>query len=245
MAEPLFQLAQINIARILAPIDDPIMAEFVANLDRINALADAAPGFIWRLQSSDGNATSLRPYDDTIIVNMSVWTDPDALHEYVFRTQHVEIMRQRKQWFSKFDGAYSCLWWVPAGHIPTVEEAKQRLEHLRTQGDSAYAFSFRKLFPPPMDEADGDESNTANSNSAKSNSDEANVDKRNIFNEEVFAYRVNKDGKVFITWHGKQVMILKEQNAKKFLAKVNGADQRQAQLVMAKITGNFKHGNER
>lgn len=240
MTEPLFQLAQINIARILAPMDDPIMAEFVANLDRINALADAAPGFVWRLQSSAGNATSLRPYDDTIIVNMSVWTDPDALHEYVFRTPHVEIMRQRKQWFSKFDGAYTCLWWIPTGHIPTMDEAKARLEHLRTQGESAYAFSFRKLFPPPVDEV-----NSAEPNPAQSNPDETNVDKRNIFAEEVFAYRVNKDGKVFITWHGKQVMILKEQGAKKFLAKVSGADQRQAQLVMAKITGNFKHGNER
>jgi hypothetical protein len=240
MVDPHFQLAQINIARILAPMDDPIMADFVANLDRINALADAAPGFVWRLQASDGNATSLRPYDDTIIVNMSVWTDPDALHEYVFRTQHVEIMRQRKQWFSKFEGAYTCLWWVPTGHIPTVEEAKERLEHLRTQGDSAYAFSFRKLFPQPVDEVNGD-----GPNPGKLNTDPANVDKRNSLDEEVFAYRVNKDGKVFITWHGKQVMILKEQGAKKFLAKVNGADQRQAQLVMAKITGNFKHGNER
>ncbi len=231
MPETLFQLAQINIARILAPLDDPIMAEFVANLDRINVLADAAPGFVWRLQSSAGNATSLRPYDDTIIVNMSVWMDPDALHEYVFRTQHVEIMRQRKQWFSKFDGAYTCLWWITAGHIPSVEEAKERLEHLRTHGDSVYAFSFRNLFPPPpMPEV---------------NSDESNIDKRNIFAEEVFAYRVNKDGKIFITWYGKQVMILKEQGAKKFLTKVAGADQRQAQLVMAKITGNFKHGNER
>ncbi|MDQ3249150.1 MAG: DUF3291 domain-containing protein [Chloroflexota bacterium] len=148
MAETAFHLAQINIARLLAPLDDPQLAEFVANLDRINALADAAPGFVWRLQSRAGNATSLRPYDDMIIVNMSVWESLAALREYVFGVQHVEIMRKRKQWFARFDGAYTALWWVAAGHVPTVEEAKARLEHLRTQGDSAYAFSFKKLFPP-------------------------------------------------------------------------------------------------
>ncbi|MCX6050685.1 MAG: DUF3291 domain-containing protein [Chloroflexi bacterium] len=146
------QLAQINIGRILAPMDDPIMAEFVANLARINALADSAPGFVWRLQADDGNATSLRPYDETIIVNMSVWTDPDALRAYAFRGDHVAIMRKRKQWFAKFAGVYIALWWIPAGHIPSVEEAKARLEHLQMHGESAYAFSFKKLFPMPPSE---------------------------------------------------------------------------------------------
>ncbi len=126
------------------------MAEFVVNLDRINALADTAPGFIWRLQADDGNATSLRPYDETIIVNMSVWADPDALRAYAFRGDHIAIMRQRKQWFAKFEGAYTALWWIPAGHIPSVEEAKERLDHLRIYGESAYAFSFKKLFPMPQ-----------------------------------------------------------------------------------------------
>jgi len=153
MAESQFQLAQINIARMLAPLDDPIMAEFVANLDRINALADAAPGFIWRLQSQAGNATSLRPYDNMILVNLSVWANPEVLRDYVFRSQHVEIMRQRKQWFDKFEGAYTALWWVPLAHLPTIEEAKERLEHLRVHGESPYAFSFKKLFPSPADEA--------------------------------------------------------------------------------------------
>ncbi len=152
MTKPNFHLAQINIAQMLAPLNDPSMAEFMANLERINALADVAPGFVWRLQSNDGNATSLRPYDETIIVNMSVWEDPDALRDYAFRGEHVAIMRKRKQWFAKFDGAYTALWWIPAGHMPSVEDAKVRLEHLRTHGKSSYAFSFKKLFPMPQSE---------------------------------------------------------------------------------------------
>jgi Domain of unknown function (DUF3291) len=152
MAEAQFQLAQINIARMRAPLDDPIMAEFVENLARINALADASPGFVWRLQSEAGDATNLRPYDDTILVNISVWENPESLHDYAFHSQHVEIMRKRKQWFDKFEGAYIALWWVPLGSIPTVEEAQARLEHLRVHGETAYAFSFKKLFPPLQSE---------------------------------------------------------------------------------------------
>jgi hypothetical protein len=152
MSELSFHLAQINIARMRAPLDDPMMAEFVANLASINALADASPGFVWRLQSEAGDATSLRPYDDTIIVNMSVWQSPDHLLQYVYHSQHTDVMRKRKQWFDKFAGAYTTLWWIPAGHIPTVEEAKERLEHLRISGESPYAFSFKKLFPAPQSE---------------------------------------------------------------------------------------------
>jgi hypothetical protein len=152
MTESQFQLAQINIARMRAPLDDPMMAEFVENLARINALADDSPGFVWRLQSEAGDATNLRPYDDTIIVNISVWQNPESLRDYAFHGQHVEIMRKRKQWFDKFEGAYTALWWVPLGCVPTVEEAKERLEHLRVHGESAYAFSFKKLFPPPQNE---------------------------------------------------------------------------------------------
>ena len=149
MTEPRFHLAQINIARMLAPLDDPVMAEFVANLERINTLADSAPGFIWRLQSETGNATSLRPYDEMTLVNMSVWENPEALRAYTFHTAHAEIMRQRRQWFAKYDGPYTVLWWIPSGHIPNITEGKDRLEHLRTYGESAYAFSFKKLFPAP------------------------------------------------------------------------------------------------
>src|SRR5918911_5766971 len=108
-----YQLAQVNIGRILAPLDSPVMAEFVAQLEAINALADAAPGFVWRLQTEDGDATAIRPYgDDRIIVNMSVWETPEALQAYVYRSAHVEVMRRRREWFSRLDEAYVVLWWV-------------------------------------------------------------------------------------------------------------------------------------
>src|SRR5688572_1077915 len=145
-----FHIAQINIARLLAPLDDPRLAGFVSRLDEINALADSMPGFVWRLQTDEGDATSLRPYpDDFIIVNMSVWETPGQLREYVYRSMHAEVMKQRKSWFERFDGMYYALWWVPAGHIPSVEEARERLEHLRAHGESERAFSFKRLFPAP------------------------------------------------------------------------------------------------
>jgi hypothetical protein len=145
-----FHIAQINIARLLAPLDDPQLAGFVARLDEINALADSMPGFVWRLQTDDGDATALRPYpDDFIIVNMSVWETPEQLRDFVYRSLHVEVMKQRKSWFERFDGMYYALWWVPAGQIPSVEEARERLEHLRTHGESERAFSFLRLFPAP------------------------------------------------------------------------------------------------
>ena len=149
-----FRIAQINIARLLAPLDDPLIAGFVARLDEINALAESMPGFVWRLQTDEGDATTLRPYqDDLIIVNMSIWETPEQLRDFVYRSMHVEVMKQRKSWFERFDGMYYALWWVPAGHIPSVEEAKERLELLRTQGESARAFSFTCQFPAP-DSAD-------------------------------------------------------------------------------------------
>jgi hypothetical protein len=145
-----FHLAQVNIGRVRAPIDDPLMAGFVARLDDINALADASPGFVWRLQTEAGNATAFRPYDDDrILINLSVWETPEQLRDFVYRSAHTEVMRQRKAWFERFSGMYYALWWVPAGHIPSLAEAKERLEHLRAHGESAYAFSFAMLFPRP------------------------------------------------------------------------------------------------
>ena len=146
-----FHLAQVNIGRVLAPIDDPLLAGFVERLDEINALADVAPGFVWRLQTAAGNATAYRPYadDDRILVNLSVWETPEHLREFVYRTVHVEVMRQRKSWFERFDGSYLALWWIPAGHLPSIDEAKARLAHLRTHGEGAHAFSFSKVFPAP------------------------------------------------------------------------------------------------
>jgi hypothetical protein len=142
-------LAQINIARMLAPIDDPVMAYFVANLPSINALAEQSPGFVWRLQSDGGDATSIKVYDDEmIIINITVWEDPDSLRAFVYKSDHFGFLRDRKRWFEKFDGPYYAMWWIPAGHIPTTEESKERLEHFREHGDSPFAFSFKKVFPP-------------------------------------------------------------------------------------------------
>jgi hypothetical protein len=148
-----YHLAQINIGRALAPIEDPLMAEFVARLDEINALAERSPGFVWRLQTESGNATYIRPYeDDRIMVNMSVWESVEHLKEYVYKTDHAEVMRGRSQWFEKFDGPYMALWWIEAGHIPTVEEAKERLDHLRKHGESEFAFSFKRVYAPQANE---------------------------------------------------------------------------------------------
>ena len=152
---PEYHLAQINIARMLAPIDDPVMAEFVSQLAPINALADSSPGFVWRLQSDSGDATSIQVYDDAlIIVNLTVWESVEALREFVFKGAHHGVLRDRKRWFEKFDSPYTALWWVPVGHIPSPEEGKERLEHLRTHGDAPYAFSFRNLFPKPSEVID-------------------------------------------------------------------------------------------
>ena len=151
MPPPAWHLAQVNIARMLAPLDSPVMAGFVARLDEINALADHSPGFVWRFQSESGNATYLRPYDDDrILFNLSVWATPEDLKAYVYRSVHAEMIRQRQQWFAHFGDAYFALWWIPAGHVPTVDEAKQRLAHLQQHGESAEAFGFRNIFPPPV-----------------------------------------------------------------------------------------------
>jgi hypothetical protein len=147
---PKYHLAQINIARMLAPIDDPIMAEFVAQLPTINALAEVSPGFVWRLQSESGDATSIKVYDDDrIIINITVWESVEFLREFAYRSAHVGVMRDRKRWFEIFDGPYYALWWIPAGHIPSTEEGKERLDHFREHGDSAFAFSFKNVFPKP------------------------------------------------------------------------------------------------
>ena len=149
---PEYHIAQINIARMLAPIDDPIMAEFVAQLPPINALGDQSPGFVWRLQSESGDATSIKVYDDDmIIINLTVWERAEALREFVYKSGHHGVLRDRKRWFEKFDGPYYALWWVPVGHIPSPEEGKERLDHLREHGETDYAFSFNKVFPQPAE----------------------------------------------------------------------------------------------
>jgi Domain of unknown function (DUF3291) len=148
-----YHLAQINIGRLIAPIDDPGIAGFVAQLEPINALADRAPGFVWRLQSESGNATDIAYNDDpTILVNMSVWESLEALREYVYKSEHMKVLRDRAKWFEKMDKPYYCLWWIPAGHIPTVAEGRERLEYYQANGATPYSFWFSQHFPQPADE---------------------------------------------------------------------------------------------
>ena len=144
-------LAQANIGRLRAPLEDPMMASFRAQLDPINALADRSPGFVWRLQTEDGNATAIRPYadDHLIAINLSVWETLESLHQFVYRTAHVGVLRDRKQWFEQMDGPILVLWWVPAGQLPTVADAQARLQHLKEHGPTAHAFTFRTPFPAP------------------------------------------------------------------------------------------------
>jgi len=142
-------IAQVNIGRMKGALEDPVMADFVARLDEINTLADRSPGFVWRLQTEAGNATYLRPFDDDrILFNMSVWESIEQLKRYVYYSAHVEVLKRRHDWFEKFSGAYTALWWVPQGHRPGVDEAKQRLAHLDAHGPTAFAFTFKNPFPP-------------------------------------------------------------------------------------------------
>jgi hypothetical protein len=142
-------IAQVNIARMRGALEDPVMSGFVARLDEINALADGSPGFVWRLQTDAGNATYLRPYgDDRIIINLSVWKTVEDLRNFVYRGNHAEVLRQRQDWFEKLDAPVVALWWVPAGHVPSIDEAKKRLAHLQDHGPTPFAFSFRSPFPP-------------------------------------------------------------------------------------------------
>jgi Domain of unknown function (DUF3291) len=143
-----YELAQINVARLRAPLDSPQLADFVGALDRINAIADGSPGFVWRLQDESGNATALHPMGEDMIVNMSVWRDPKSLQAFVYRSDHVGVMRRRREWFEKMD-LYMVLWWVPRGHRPTEREGVERLELLRSRGPSADAFTFARLYPAP------------------------------------------------------------------------------------------------
>jgi heme-degrading monooxygenase HmoA len=145
-----YELAQLNIGFIRGPMDSPIMAGFAANLARINALADASPGFVWRLQTEAGNATDIRPFEDpNQLLNMSVWSDAEALRRFVYRSAHAEILKRRREWFEPVKEAIMVLWWVPRGHRPSIEEAVARLERLRASGPSPEAFTFRQTFPPP------------------------------------------------------------------------------------------------
>lgn len=143
-----FHLAQLNMAKARDTINSEKMKGFVNRLDEINALADARPGFVWRLQTEDGDSTSIQAFDDpTLIINMSIWTDIDSLKDFVYKSIHIELVRDRESWFSKMQQVHQVLWWTPENCIPTVEEGKIRLQHLEDNGPSEYAFTFSRPFP--------------------------------------------------------------------------------------------------
>ena len=143
-------IAQLNVGILVAHRDDPVVADFMAALDPINAIADASPGFVWRLDTPEGNATAIRPYDDDrILVNMSVWESIEALHAFAYRSGHTDVLRRRREWFERYEGPSMVIWWVPVGHIPDIEEAKERLAMLERDGPTAEAFTFKETFPAP------------------------------------------------------------------------------------------------
>ena len=150
MAGKEYALAQLNLAKFKYPRESAEMSDFVDNLDRINALAESSEGFIWRLQDEAGDATALRPFGEELLVNLSLWRDVDALHHFVFATQHKDFLRRRPQWFHKMDTPYVVLWWLPAGTLPDLGDAGERIELLRREGPSPRAFSFRQRFDPPL-----------------------------------------------------------------------------------------------
>jgi hypothetical protein len=152
------ELAQVNVARLAAPLDSPAIADFVANLEPVNAAADSAPGFVWRLQDESGDATAIAAFDwdaegsAGVIINLSVWQDADALAEFVFGELHRSFLRRRREWFLPMQEAYLACWWVPAGERPTTQDAEQRVRHLRSYGPTSTAFTLRQRFDPPLEQ---------------------------------------------------------------------------------------------
>jgi quinol monooxygenase YgiN len=141
-----FHLAQLNIATIKYPKDSPEMADFIGALDEINALAESSEGFVWRMKDESGNAMSYTLFDDETLPNMSVWRDRKSLFDYVYTSAHTHYLARRKEWFKMPKEGTMVLWWVPAGHEPSLEEAAKRLLYLREHGPTAQAFTFKKAF---------------------------------------------------------------------------------------------------
>lgn len=143
-------LAQYNVARLVAPLDDPKIARFVAALERINTLGDRSPGFVWRLKTDDGTSTSVRVEgDDRVLVNFTVWESIESLFAFTYRSDHVALFRRRREWFEPPTEAHLVLWWIPAGETPSLDEAQVRLARLRAEGPTAEAFTFKQRFTPP------------------------------------------------------------------------------------------------
>ncbi len=152
MSQGEWHVAQVNIAIPLEPLDTPALEGFVALLEPVNALADSAPGFVWRLQTEDGDATSIRAFDDDrMIINMSVWESIEALWSFVYDGDHLKAMRRRREWFTRLAESHMALWWVPAGELPTVADSELRVAALRADGPTPYAFTFKRRFGPPSD----------------------------------------------------------------------------------------------
>ena len=151
-----WHIAQLNVGRTLAPLDDPRLAGFVDRLDAVNALADSSPGFVWRLQDDAGNATNIKVTDDPqFIINLSVWRTIEELSAFVYGGAHTKVLTQRGSWFEAPAGPHVVLWWVPAGHQPTPAEALERLDHLANHGPTARAFTFNEPYPPPAESEQG------------------------------------------------------------------------------------------
>jgi hypothetical protein len=149
---PAFQIAEINIARMKGvDINDPVMKEFVDNLDKVNAVAENSEGFVWRLKDDNNNATAINPYnDEQVIINVSVWESIETLEDFMYKTFHSEFLRRRKEWFQAFGKVTTAMWWVPEGKFPTIEEAVQKLADLQQNGPSAAVFDFKKKFLRPQ-----------------------------------------------------------------------------------------------
>ena len=157
-----YVVTQVNIGRLVAPLDSPQLADFVANLDPVNALADLAPGFVWRMQTEDGNNLAVRGFEADgagsgggIVINMSVWESVETLAAYAYSEGHRAVLRRRREWFELMKEAYMAAWWIPRGHIPTVREAEDRVHHLRKHGPTPQAFTLKVHFPPPGDRTSG------------------------------------------------------------------------------------------
>ena len=145
-----WHLAQINIGRLVAPQGDPRVQPFFDALDRVNELAENSPGFVWRLKGEGNNATDIRATTDPLLIpNMSVWEDAESLYQFVYRSDHTEVMVRRREFFERFEGAYQALWWVSAGTLPTINDGLSRLWHIDRFGPTAHAFTFKKRFPAP------------------------------------------------------------------------------------------------
>lgn len=146
-----WHLAQLNIARIRFDLDDERMAGFVDNLDRINQLGEDSPGFVWRHQTEEGDATAERIFDlDDVLLNLTVWESAESLRDFTYKTDHVEFLRRRGEWFVPYDDyPVTVGWWIPAGTLPTLDEARERIEMLRRDGPSSRAFPLNRPQPPP------------------------------------------------------------------------------------------------